>query len=58
MPDAYVVRMSKCPASTCSVKMAESVVQTHPEPEAEPGAGTSLSCSDSSKSSHNLLLKS
>ena len=40
-----------------SVKMVEPVGHTQPEPESEPGAGTSLRCSDSSKSNPNMLLE-
>ena len=42
---------------TCSIKMVEPVRHTQPEPEDEPGAGTSLSCSDSSKSDPKMLLE-
>ena len=42
-------------AATCSVKMTEPVGRIQPEPEAEPGAGTSVSGSDSSKSNPKML---
>ena len=41
---------------TCSVKV-ESVGRTQPEPEAEPGAGTFVSSSDSSESNPDMVLR-